>query len=363
MLLSRSVLLEAGRNFAGSLLATTAMAFFVLSVTTLKRTPGVGMDFLLNVFPLFFPLALQFTVPLAVLVACVFTFGRMAGDGELIALAASGVPLSRVIRPMLAGAACVALGALALGDHVAPFAAHRIRQAKLDLPRQIQTSMRAGKRDLDFGKAHLSFERFQDGRLTDAVVETRGPKGEIVLFRAQSGGIAVTEEETLLLQLDRAGVVREGSGEGERLHLSVESLGHELPIAAIVGESSLRRKRTDLRAWELAYAAARGLEEGENRPLAAARAEEELARRTALPASAFFFALVGIPMGVFSARGGRIATFFFAVGPVLLVFFPLVIAGANLARNGRVPAYPALWAGNAVLLVAGLALLRKAGRR
>ena len=93
MLLGRSVLSEVGRNFLTALVSTTGMAFFVISITFLRRTPGVGMGLLVEVFPLFFPLALQFTVPLAMLTGTILTFGRMAGDGELTAMAAAGISL------------------------------------------------------------------------------------------------------------------------------------------------------------------------------------------------------------------------------------------------------------------------------
>ena len=83
MLIARSVLLEVARMFLAALTATTGVAFFLLCIMFLKKTPGVGMGFLVEVFPLFFPLALQFTVPLAVLTGTVMTFTRMAGDGEL----------------------------------------------------------------------------------------------------------------------------------------------------------------------------------------------------------------------------------------------------------------------------------------
>jgi lipopolysaccharide export LptBFGC system permease protein LptF len=52
-----------------------------------------------------------------------------------------------------------------------------------------------------------------------------------------------------------------------------------------------------------------------------------------------------------------------AIAPVLLVYFPLVMAGSNLARSGRLPAVPAVWAGNLLLAVAGTALLLRMARR
>ncbi|MCZ6785614.1 MAG: LptF/LptG family permease, partial [Planctomycetota bacterium] len=129
MLLGRSVLSEVGRNFLTALVSTTGMAFFVISITFLRRTPGVGMGLLVEVFPLFFPLALQFTVPLAMLTGTILTFGRMAGDGELTAMAAAGISLQMVFRPALAFAALVSLASLLLSDVAAPFAARQLRAA------------------------------------------------------------------------------------------------------------------------------------------------------------------------------------------------------------------------------------------
>ena len=48
MLIGRTVLAELLRRFVVSLTATTCMAFFMLAITFLKRTPGVGISFLID---------------------------------------------------------------------------------------------------------------------------------------------------------------------------------------------------------------------------------------------------------------------------------------------------------------------------
>jgi lipopolysaccharide export LptBFGC system permease protein LptF len=90
---------------------------------------------------------------------------------------------------------------------------------------------------------------------------------------------------------------------------------------------------------------------------------EELARRAALAGSTFFYALVGIPLGVLASRGGRVGSFLFAIVPVVVVYLPIVIAMSALAQRGTLPAFPALWAGNAVLFVAGIGMLLRLARR
>ena len=75
-----------------------------------------------------------------------------------------------------------------------------------------------------------------------------------------------------------------------------------------------------------------------------------------------FLGSVGLTREACEVRETPKGAFLFAVGPVLILYFPITIAGSGLARSGTMPAYPALWAGNAVLLVAGLLLTRRAAR-
>ena len=60
------------RNFLGVLAATTGMAFFMISLTFHEDdSRESGLDLLIELFPLFIPMALQFTVPVSALVAVV----------------------------------------------------------------------------------------------------------------------------------------------------------------------------------------------------------------------------------------------------------------------------------------------------
>jgi lipopolysaccharide export LptBFGC system permease protein LptF len=363
MLIARSVLGEVTRNFLASLTATTSVAFFLLCITFMKRTPGIGLGFLVEIFPLFFPLALQFTLPLSVLTGTVMTYSRMAQEGELSALNASGVPLMAVARPVLAGAALVALLAFLLTDLSAPFSAARLRQARRDLLQQLQTSFRSGLCDLDLGRGRISFESFSGRDFRDGCVEWRKTEEDAELWRAERGSIAVTDDDRVVIELHNAQEVLPRATSHGDLSLAVRDVVVERSLAEIVGEGRRRRKHTGMNARELAYVGAQDIQAAPGIRVTSRLAREELARRAALAASAFFFALVGIPLGVLTARGGRVAALLVGIGPVLVVYFPLVIAGSNLARNGKLPALPALWAGNLIFLLLGLLLFWRVTRR
>lgn len=368
MLIGRTVLREVSRNFLGALGASTAIVFFVMAMTFMKRQPGVGLDLLLQLFPMFFPLALQFTIPASMLAAVVLTFSRMQVDGELTALSASGVNLVRLVWPVLAGSAVVAVVSLFLVDIASPFAAARLREATRDLAESMQTSFRSGVRDIQLGSARLSFDSYDRGEFEDVLIDVSRKKKSSRIIRARGGSIEITEDDYIRFELSPLHVLipAEKDKNKGRTFLSFESLAAKISLDEIeIGRGS--RKRTDLAAWELAHVWSRGIATKNKKSLgyrmSSVEAGEELARRSALAGSVFFFALVGVSLGILAGRRAKVAAVIVACGPVVVTYFPLVILGANLAHSESIPPYPALWMGNIIFGVIGVALLYRVVRR
>jgi lipopolysaccharide export system permease protein len=88
------------------------------------------------------------------------------------------------------------------------------------------------------------------------------------------------------------------------------------------------------------------------------RLEAEPHRRWAAGFSCLGFVWIGAPMAIRLRRGEPLSAFFLCFAPILVVYYPLLIFGINGAKNGAVPPI-SLWAGNLVLFVWGVWLLRK----
>ncbi len=88
----------------------------------------------------------------------------------------------------------------------------------------------------------------------------------------------------------------------------------------------------------------------------------EFHRRFALPTSCLVLALVGIPLGLSSKKGGKSAGF---VLTILLVFayYSVTLIGVSLARQGKVPPALGAWLANIVFFLCGAFLLWRAERR
>jgi len=85
-------------------------------------------------------------------------------------------------------------------------------------------------------------------------------------------------------------------------------------------------------------------------------ARVEMYRRFAFPAACFAFALIAVRLGAQPRRGGRAAGSLIAV-VLIASYYLLLIMGAGMARQGTVSPATGMWIADAVLALAGLALL------
>jgi lipopolysaccharide export system permease protein len=70
------------------------------------------------------------------------------------------------------------------------------------------------------------------------------------------------------------------------------------------------------------------------------------------------FVLVGVPMAISLRNRDFLTSFFLCFLPILLVYYPLMIIGADQVKNGKLPVI-FVWAGNGMLILWGLAMLRR----
>ncbi|HYP13397.1 MAG TPA: LptF/LptG family permease, partial [Bryobacteraceae bacterium] len=83
------------------------------------------------------------------------------------------------------------------------------------------------------------------------------------------------------------------------------------------------------------------------------KARIELHQRLALPPACILLALIGLPLGISSRKGGKSAAFVLTVVIAFLYYLGL-ISLVGLAQEGKLPVEIALWIPNAVLLVIGV---------
>lgn len=79
------------------------------------------------------PFTVAMTLPMAVLVAVLYAFSRLAAENEITALKASGVGMRTVLAPVVLGGFAMSLVMVAFNDQVLPRANHRLAVLQLDI--------------------------------------------------------------------------------------------------------------------------------------------------------------------------------------------------------------------------------------
>jgi lipopolysaccharide export system permease protein len=296
------------------------------------------------------------TIPMAVLVGILIGLSRMAADGEVVAARASGMGLSYFIRPVLIFAVIGWGAASWMSLVLAPQAGRTLNhlEARLEAS-QIPYEIRPRVFIEQFPSLLLYVEdvvgsrsRWRGVFIADTT-ERDSPK----ITLADSGMLVNDpKQDRLVLHLEQ-GSTHEIDPQHPETYSVATFKDTDLPIPL----QSSDRAQTDRHTpstdpLTVLFAEARNGSNAE----AQLAAKVELNYRFALPLASLVLALVGIPLGLFSRKGGK------AVGimaTVFLVFLYYVIMafGLSFAKQGRIPPALGVWIANAFFGVAGLLML------
>src|SRR5216110_984149 len=100
---------------------------------------GLPWGVIFEVFALSIPFIVAMTLPMAVLVAVMYTFSHLAADNEVTAMKANGISVGRILAPVLGGAALMSVISLFWNDQVLPRSNHALRTLLVDIQRKKPT--------------------------------------------------------------------------------------------------------------------------------------------------------------------------------------------------------------------------------
>jgi lipopolysaccharide export system permease protein len=386
-IINRYVLLELIGPFVFAVFIMTAILMLsrIFKMVELIVTRGVAILTVSELFVYLVPWLLQYTIPMAVLIATLMAFGRLSGDNEVIALKSSGIGLYRLAVPVLAASLLLSAGMYFFDDLVVPASNFRFREllfyvttARPDLELKERVFLKdfpgyevyIGKIDPATGRLHeITIFHEKEGTL-DSIIIAR--EGEVV----PSEGIA-----QLTLRLYDGEMHKSDPEEpGKYRRLSFQEQLVNLPFGKILEGAVIAKTDTEMSGRELKLAV-RKLDEGTamldklgpSTYIAEKHREEqrqglirrrdvflvEFYKKGALPLACAAFVLIGVPMGVVTRRSGKGANFGISI-IFFLVYYVLLLGGESFGDRGILPAWFAVWIPNVVMGVLGIYLLYKA---
>lgn len=134
-LVTRYVVREHVGPLLFALTALTSLLMLQYVARQLANLAGKGLPWsaIAKFFVLSLPFTVAMTMPMAVLVSTLFTFGRMAAEHEITAFKASGVRVRSLMAPVLVCAMLLSLAMVAFNDQVLPRANHELRILQSDI--------------------------------------------------------------------------------------------------------------------------------------------------------------------------------------------------------------------------------------
>ena len=199
------------KSFIGPLIFTFFIVLIILILQFLwmyiDELAGKGLNFrvlaeLLYHFSLtFVPTAL----PLAILLASLMTFGNMGEFSELAALKSSGIPLQRIMRPLIVLIAFVAVVSFFFSNDVLPYSTKKARMLLWDIRRKKpDINIQAGTfyNGVPDFSIKITTKDPVTNRLDNLIIyDHRSQKGNVSVILADSGYMKTTQDGTNLIMI------------------------------------------------------------------------------------------------------------------------------------------------------------------
>jgi len=355
MLFQRRIFGELMRNTVTTLVLLTAVLVLILCAQIVHKLEGLSLTMFARTVPVFAATLMHVTLPLAVLVAVVITYGRAAADNEVDTLRASGVHPLHVMTPGLVFGALMTLLLLFATDHVVPYAEVAKRRLVKDVPlaELLKAKLSAGEPvELDDNTV-ISADGFDDrghalGMRVLIFDDDHVLKNEIVASNAEIAYLEASAEiEVTLRNLHAV--------KGPRIESKAVVIRRPLPKpVASLDETELSTPQ--LLAWG---GRAHGPVSGFNARIAGLTVQLRLASA----AACLLFVVLGLPVALMFRRHDRTASFLVAFLIALFLYYPAREVSIALANKGVLSPTVASWSGNVVLLLIGLVLCWRVFRR
>src|SRR5207244_73188 len=86
--------------------------------------------------------------------------------------------------------------------------------------------------------------------------------------------------------------------------------------------------------------------------------DAEIHMRPAIALGCLFFVCIGCPIGIWFSKSDYLSAFITCFLPIIVVYYPLLLSGINMAKTRQLHPAIAMWAANAVMLAVALPLFR-----
>ena len=342
----------------------------ILLLTELLIARGVPFKIVLDLLVYLLPSVLAFTVPMSVLMGILAGLSRLSSDAEITAFKTLGISYLRLLKPVLVFSFVGFIITSFLTLYLAPRANYKWVQT---FSESVLTRVQFNINPREFNDSIPNTVIFVQDITPEMgwrniFVYFATPPEEPKIVLAREGRLNFyPEERRAALELEDGMIHSYPLDDIDDYRIT--SFGHyeeELDVEGAfpkIGAKKRVREKDIKELWVDSKRLKLELEEfpvdRENPLLFDLKRREsishwiEIHKKIALPFACFIFALLGLPLGAFTKKGGRTSGFTLSIG-IILVYYILITAGEQIAMEGRISSFLGMWGPNILFLVIGL---------
>jgi LPS export ABC transporter permease LptG len=391
-----------------SLLLLTAIIFFheasrFSELLVVSSRNGLPMQALARVLAALIPGILVFTLPISLLMGVLVGMGRMSGDSEIVALGASGLPRTRILRPVMLVALIVMALMLYLTFSWLPRSVRQLTDLKSNqslLFQGLNTEIKPRIFEESIPQKVLYIEDIDRARnqwRNVFLVDLGQDPSEMMIVTANSGELRQGErsempelylEKGMAHQTTKATVAEpepdnKNNGQIKEAHPTVANNAAQTPATDSEARDKRKKNAPEKYTTNAFSQMTLGIETPndskdetgiDTQPSAVeemgwrqlinftpAPADErewraEIHKRLALPTACLVFALLGVAFGISNVRTGRSFGLFLGLA-FTIGYYLLALSGQHAAAVGKLPVWLGAWQANIVMGALGLLVL------
>lgn len=333
----------------------------ILRLIELIVNRGGNLSDVLMLFLYISPSFLILTIPVAVLLGTLLTFGRLSSDSEITAFKASGMSLYQLFFPI----SIFALGAFLLtsffvfyglpwGNDGFKTTLFRLAQSKAD----IEIKERVFNDAFSGLVVYVDRVPLQGSHMEGILIYDQRQKSKSSTILAKEGFIINNPQSQEIILRLKDGDIHRFDPEAHTFQ-KVKFDTYDLKLELARTFAAIQKKLKD---WEMSIDdIQKKMDDVKKTGKDTTSYEVELHKRYALPFTCIVFALIGVPLGIQPHRSGRSYGFILSI-LILLAYYISLTASEVLALRKIMPTYFAGWIPNLLFSGLGVYLLVKTAR-
>ncbi len=331
----------------------------ILKLIELIVARGASVTLILQLLLYIAPSFLIFTIPMAVLVGTLLSFGRLSSDNEVTAFKASGISLYQLYVPVGIFSVAAYLLSTFLVFYGLPWGNTGFRETLFQIAQSkasIEIKERVFNDAFDGLVVYVDKVPIQGEKLEGILIYDEREQGKYNTIFAREGYVATNpNSQEVMLKLIKGDIHRFEAKDDVYQKVQFESYDLKLELAKAFKAIAKKLKDKEMSIDEIKQRIKQKKAKGEE----TTSQEIELQKRFAIPFASIVFALIGVPLGIQPRRSGRSNGFVFSILIILAYYIALTAAEIFAVRRTLSPAL-AGWAPNILFGGLGTYLLIKA---